>query len=200
MYPCEEKEETKGKLLERSRQGSFLIQFYAHHADKWGKDNIMAEFTPITTQEEFDAAIKDRLTRDREAQAKKAAEKYADYDDLKAKTADYEKRIASYTEQLKGIEEKDKKIAELEGSVKKYETSALKTRIAHETGLDYSLAARLSGDTEDEIRADAKSLSETIGKMKTSAAPARSTEPAGAGGSQNSQKAGYAALLSSLKE
>ena len=31
----------------------------------------MADFTPITTQEEFDAAIKERLTRDREAQAKK---------------------------------------------------------------------------------------------------------------------------------
>lgn len=156
----------------------------------------MADFTPITTQEEFDAAIKDRLTRDREAQAKKTAEKYADYDDLKAKNADYEKQIAGFTEQLKGVEEKDKKIAELEGSVKKYETSALKARIAHETGLDYSLAARLSGESEEEIRADAKSLSETIGKMKTSAAPAKSTEPAGAAGSQ---KAGYAALLSSLK-
>lgn len=156
----------------------------------------MAEFTPITTQEEFDAAIKDRLTRDREAQAKKTAEKYADYEDLKTKTADYEKQIASYAEQLKGVEEKDKKIAELEGSVKKYETSALKARIAHEVGLDYSLATRLSGETEDDIRSDAKSLSETIGKMKGAAAPAKSTEPAGAAGKTN---AGYQALLSSLK-
>lgn len=148
------------------------------------------------TQEEFDAAIKDRLTRDREAQAKKTAEKYADYDELKTKTAEYEKQIAGFTEQLKGVEEKDKKIAELEGSVKKYEISALKTRIAHESGLDYSLASRLTGDTEDEIRTDAKSLSDTIGKMKTSAAPAKSTEPAGAAGKSN---AGYQALLSSLK-
>ena len=156
----------------------------------------MAEFTPITTQEEFDAAIKERLTRDREAQAKKTAEKYADYEDLKAKTAEYEKQIAGFAEQLKSVEEKDKKIAELEGSVKKYEISALKTRIAHESGLDYSLASRLNGDTEDEIRNDAKSLSDTIGKMKTSAAPAKSTEPAGAAGKTN---AGYQALLSSLK-
>lgn len=156
----------------------------------------MTEFTPITTQEEFDAAIKDRLTRDREAQAKKVAEKYADYEDLKNKTAEYEKQIAGFTEQLKGAEEKDKKIAELESSVKKYETSALKTKIAHEAGLDYSLATRLTGETEDEIRADAKSLSETIGKMKTSAAPAKSTEPAGGA---NNAKAGYQSLLSSLK-
>lgn len=156
----------------------------------------MADFTPITTQEEFDAAIKDRLTRDREAQAKKAAEKYGDYEDLKAKNADYEKQIATYTEQLKEVEAKDKKITELENSVKKYETSALKTRIAQETGLDYSLATRLSGETEDDIRADAKSLSDTIGKMRNVAAPAKSTEPAGGA---SSQKAGYAALLSSLK-
>jgi len=161
-----------------------------------GKGNIMAEFTPITTQEEFDNAIKERLTRDREAQAKKVAEKYADYEDLKSKTAEYEKQIAGFTEQLKGVEEKDKKIAELEGSVKRYETSALKTKIAHEAGLDYSLASRLTGETEEDIRADAKSLSETIGKMKSSAAPAKSTEPAGAAGKTN---AGYQALLSSLK-
>lgn len=156
----------------------------------------MADFTPITTQEEFDAVIKERLTRDREAQAKKTAEKYGDYEDLKNKTVDYEKQIASYTEKLKGVEEKDKKIAELESSVKKYETSALKTRIAQETGLDYALATRLTGDTEEELRADAKSLSDTIGKMKNIAAPTKSTEPAGAAGNQ---KAGYAALLSSLK-
>lgn len=157
----------------------------------------MADFTPITTQEEFDAAIKDRLARDREAQAKKTAEKYGDYEDLKTKAAEYEKQLADYAEKLKGAEEKDKKIAELETSVKKYETSALKTKIAHEAGLDYSLAARLSGETEDDIRADAKSLFETIGKMRTTAAPAKSTEPAGAAGSKN---AGYAALLSSLKQ
>ena len=156
----------------------------------------MSEFTPITTQEEFDAAIKDRLTRDREAQAKKTAEKYADYEDLKNKTAEYEKQIAGFKEQLKGAEEKDKKIAELEGSVKKYELSALKTKIAHEAGLDYSLASRLNGDTEDEIRTDAKSLSDTIGKMKTSAAPAKSTEPAGAAGKSHAALQG---LLSSLK-
>ena len=37
------------------------------------------EFTPITTQEAFDAAIKDRLARERETVTKK----FADYDDLK---------------------------------------------------------------------------------------------------------------------
>ena len=40
----------------------------------------MSDFKVIETQEQLDAVIKDRITR---AEAK-AAEKYADYDDLKA--------------------------------------------------------------------------------------------------------------------
>ena len=42
----------------------------------------MAEFVPITTQEAFDAAIGERLKRERESIAKK----YGDYDDLKTFT------------------------------------------------------------------------------------------------------------------
>ena len=105
----------------------------------------MAEFTPITTQEEFDNAIKERLTRDREAQAKKVAEKYADYEDLKSKTAEYEKQIAGFTEQLKGVEEKDKKIEfrkviaskpdkKAAGSTVKKETSNLKYKLKDRRG------------------------------------------------------------------
>ena len=45
------------------------------------------EFTPITSQEQLDQVIKGRIER---AQAK-AAERYADYDELKAKAAfDYQ--------------------------------------------------------------------------------------------------------------
>ena len=50
----------------------------------------MSEFTPITTQEQFDAAIGERLKRERESLAKK----YGDYDALKQKTDDYERQIA----------------------------------------------------------------------------------------------------------
>ena len=39
----------------------------------------MAEFTPIETQEQFDAMVKDRLARAEKA----AAEKYSDYDAVK---------------------------------------------------------------------------------------------------------------------
>ena len=49
----------------------------------------MAEFTPINTQEEFDAAIGARLKRERDT----ITAKYADYDDLKGKVASLETQV-----------------------------------------------------------------------------------------------------------
>ena len=49
----------------------------------------MAGFEAITTQEQLDAVIKDRLERER----KTLTEKYSDYDDLKERVSDYEKQI-----------------------------------------------------------------------------------------------------------
>ena len=46
------------------------------------------EFTPITTQEEFNEAIKDRLARERRV----TAEKYADYDEMKSRSAPSSRR------------------------------------------------------------------------------------------------------------
>ena len=50
------------------------------------------EFTPITTQEEFNEAIKDRLARERRV----TAEKYADYDEMKGKISTYEEQISTF--------------------------------------------------------------------------------------------------------
>lgn len=106
----------------------------------------MAEaFTPITTQEDFDAAIADRLAP------------YADYDTLKNQNADYARQV------------------------KDYETSALRSRIAHEEGIPYELAQRLTGSTEAEIRKDAQGFAKML-KPKTPAAPLRSDPDDRAGG------------------
>ena len=76
----------------------------------------MAEaFEPITTQEAFEAAVADRLAP------------YADYNDLKAQN-----------EALAG------QVAELNTRCQTYETDALKTRVAHEVGLPFDLAGRLT--------------------------------------------------------
>ena len=54
----------------------------------------MGDFIPITTQAEFDAAIGERLKRERESFSKK----YGDYDELKSKVASYEQQIGQMTE------------------------------------------------------------------------------------------------------
>lgn len=124
-------------------------------------------FEPIDTQEKFDSAISERLRRERETIAKR----YADYDELKTKVSTYEQQIADMT---KAAGEAAEKYAALQSKVKDYETARSRARIAHETGLPFELADRLTGSTEEEIRKDAESLSRFIGKGR--AAPLRSPE------------------------
>lgn len=153
----------------------------------------MADFTPITTQEEFDRAITDRIKRERETLSKK----YADYDELKSRTAEYEKQLGelktSLEESTKKTSEYDKTVAELTGKISSYELASLKTRIAHELGIPYELSSRLSGNDEKELRADAESLSKLVSAGKPTP-PLKSTEPPVDG-----KDAAYKQLLSGLK-
>lgn len=154
----------------------------------------MADFKPITTQEEFDAAIGERLKRERDTLAKK----YGDYDDLKIKVGDYEKKIADMTATAQADAKKyagyDKTVADLQAKLKGHETASVKTRIAHETGIPYEMAARLTGETEEDIRADAQSLAALL-KGSAPAAPLASTEPV----SIDAKEAGMRDMLRNLK-
>lgn len=127
----------------------------------------MSDFKPIETQEQFDAMIKGRL----EQAERSFLEKYGNSSELKIQLGEKDGQIADLTKQL---EEANKKIeshkAEMDGlsaKVLKYETDSVKTRIAHEEGLPYEMAARLTGDNEEAIRADAK----TLAKMMKKTAP-----------------------------
>lgn len=156
----------------------------------------MAEFTPITTQEQLDALIGDRIKRERETVAKR----YADHDELRQKVADYEKQIgeltASAQESAKKYAGYDKTVAELQNKVKGYETASAKTRIAHETGIPFELAHRLSGETEDDIRKDAEVMARFVGQTTRKPTPMASTEPAGVG---NSNDAAFRNMLQKMK-
>lgn len=157
----------------------------------------MAEFTPITTQAEFDAAIGERLKRERESMARK----YGDYDDLKVKAAGYEQQIGEMTKAANEAAQKyagfDQQLAELQAKVKGYETASVKTRIAHEAGLPYELADRLSGDDEDAIRKDAEALSKLLGDRKPSRTPPlRDNEPP----EKDGKRAAMKTLLTKIKE
>ena len=119
-------------------------------------------FEVIETQEQLNEVIGDRLERERRKVENEFKEKYGDYDTLKSTNAEHEKTISDLREDLKT---RDSKIAELDETVHKYETDSVKTRIAQEAGLPAELAARLTGESEEELKKDAESLSKLVSKQ-----------------------------------
>ncbi len=129
-------------------------------------------FTPITlnTQEEVNQFFGERARHVRSAtRAEVEAEfsqKYAGFDDFKAKAEKYDADIAEKDRRITELEgEKTNsaaKISELEGRIREYETSSVKMRIAREAGLPAELADRLSGEDEAAMRSDAEALAKLI--------------------------------------
>ena len=132
----------------------------------------MSEFKPITTQEEFDAAIKARLSREKE--------KYVDYDQLKSRVEELEKENGGLKSTIEANRQSkadaDKQLEEMQNQISNYETASLRTRIALQHGLPYDLADRLQGTDEESFKADAERLA---GFMKSNqpVAPVKETEP-----------------------
>lgn len=132
----------------------------------------MSEFKPITTQEEFDNAIKERLAREKS--------KYSDYDQLKSRVTELEeenvglKSTIEASNQIKA--DADKQLEEMQKQISNYETASLRTRVALQHGLPYDLADRLQGNDEESFKADAERLA---GFMKSNQpiAPVKETEP-----------------------
>lgn len=142
----------------------------------------MAEFKPIETQEAFDAAIKDRIERAKKAAADEAAKKYEGWtspDDAK-KSAE---QITALTAQ----------VADLTAKNAAAELGAMRTRIAAETGLPYALAGRLTGDTEEAIKADAEAFAKLI-----ASAPSPSPQFSPETPATNAQDAALMAMLGEL--
>ena len=126
------------------------------------------EFTPITTQADFDAAIAPRLQRERAT----AVKPFADYDDIKRERDTLRTDKDDLTAQL----------TDANAKIKRYEAASVKTRIAHDKGLPYEMAERLNGETEDEISADADRLVKIIGATHEPAAPLADTDMKNPGG------------------
>lgn len=120
-----------------------------------GKDtDKMGNFKVIETQEELDELISDRLARERS--------KYADYEDLKLKAAEFDGQVAKLNETNKALEEKvlasTALIDDLNKKVNAYEIDSVKTKVCLDLGLPYEMAKRLNGVNEDEIRNDAENM------------------------------------------
>lgn len=133
----------------------------------------MSDFTPIETQDQLNAVIGERIS--------KAEQKYAqERDDLKKQNDAYAKQLADLQEQLKKQDETMKgrqaEVDALTAKVQNFESSSLKTRIALEAGLPYKMAERLTGTTEEEVRADAEMMVKLMG-AQTPAAPIGTNDP-----------------------
>ena len=130
------------------------------------------EFTPIETQEAFDAAIKARIERARA----KEAERFADYDDLKAKAAKLDEMEASANSELDAANARIKELeAEKEARDEADAARALREKVAETTGVPASL---LKGATEEELTASANAISAYAEKV----APGYPKDKGGAGG------------------
>ena len=119
------------------------------------------EFTPIESQEAFDAAVRER---------------YGDIGTLRQSEEEAGRNLTAANERIKTLEASN---ADLTGKVETYQTEQTKANIALSMGLPYEMASRLRGETEKEIRADAEALKKLMGGDPP---PMRSTEePVGKG-------------------
>lgn len=102
------------------------------------------EFTPINTQEEFDAAVRER---------------YGDVENLQG-------QITTLTGQR---DTHATTIANLQKELNGYKTTELKQRIAKEKGIPMDMASRLTGETEKDLRTDADTMASILRAYKGAA-------------------------------
>lgn len=153
----------------------------------------MGEFKIIETQEEFDRRISERLKRERQQAEDSFKEKIKTYE---TEIQDLKSENAEVKASLEKVSEKDTEIEKLQGKIKGYEKSEMQRKIALENDIPYNLAGRIQGDTEEEMLADAKSLSKYFEKKEV-VPPLKNPEMQSG---QASEKSGaYKELLDGLK-
>lgn len=103
------------------------------------------------TQAEVDRIVAERLKRERE--------KYADYDQLKAKAAEADSSKSDLQRLADRVEAAEKRAADAEAK-------QLRAEVAQAKGLTAAQAKRLTGSTKEELEADADDLLEAFGAKK----------------------------------
>lgn len=127
------------------------------------------DFTPINTQEEFDARVR---------------EVHGDIAGLQGQitTLTGERDAHAAT------------IAQLQGQIKGYENDALRRRIAGEKGIPLEFASRLSGENEADIKADADKMVGMLRAFKGAAPLAEPNQPA-----ENNNRTRIKTMLGKMK-
>ena len=143
----------------------------------------MSEFKAIETQEEFDKAIGERLKREQET-VRKEYEGFLSPEDVQKK---YEGFLSpeDVQEKYKGYLSPEQ-VIEKDATIKKYETKSRKVQIAMSEGI--------SGDTEEDMRKDAKTLAGFL--KKGNPYPEYNPEP---DGNKKTKEAAMKKMLNNLK-
>lgn len=131
-------------------------------------------FKPIETQEELNNLIASRLERAKESVKREYEEKYKDYDAYKSQVEALNNDKNSLENQLNELNEKMSTFDALDAKTKKLEAENLKIKIALSEGIPFEMAGRLAGETEEEIKRDAKAMANFISVSKPM--PIKSTE------------------------
>lgn len=156
----------------------------------------MSEFTAITSQEQLDSVIGDRLKRSEEKWQKKY-EGFLSPEEVEAKMSDLQKQLNDTTNALDSINKKsatyEKDLAERDAKIKGFEVSSLKHKIAHEIGLSYDAVDFIQGDDEETIRSSADKFKSLVGSNHST--PGFSNEP----DVSNNKNASIKKLAQSLK-
>lgn len=139
------------------------------------------EFEAITSQEQLDSIIKDRLDRASKKHSEATAELQKELESLKTTNTELSGKLSEYDSKYANV---DVVISDLQGKVKSYETDSVKTRVSREYGIPWELRDRLRGETEEEIRNDARALSEILPK---NSAPRKSSDTTPANGDERKE-------------
>ncbi len=117
-------------------------------------------FKPIETQEQFDAAIGDRIKREGD-KVRKEFEGFLSPEDVAKK---YEGFLSPEQEKEKYknyLSPED--VAKKDAVIKQHETNSAKMRIAHEMGLPYDAVGFIQGEDEEGIKKSAEALKGLVG-------------------------------------
>lgn len=113
------------------------------------------DFQPITSQEQLNALLGDRLARERA--------KFADYDELKAKAEKFDEAEKANLSELEKATEAN---AQLKQELEAFKLKDLRSQVAASKGLSLEAAAHLVGSTQEELEASADSLVKLIGPKR----------------------------------
>jgi chromosome segregation ATPase len=136
----------------------------------------MSDFKVIETQEQLNEIIGERIKKAKEKAEAEAAEKYADYDELKAQVGTLTSQVEELTGQNTKLQESAAEAERNLAESAKYKTDLEKTRIALQAGLKIEYADRLRGETEEEWKADAEALAKDFASSHVTA-PLGTNEP-----------------------